>query len=270
MRILSAFWKVCLVSLVMVGSGYAEDPSEVWITGEIFTSAETNGQLLFLADKPIKDNPARNVVLLGTTRPCANTFMPLYGRAVETHMKVRLFGVLQKITLPPNAPPTAPNVQFIAWKFHAASDPDELPTSEKMLVDSNTCVESYMILMNRPSDVNTKISDYSFLIEGRWQNMDANPTRLIYFNKDGNWSLHYSDGKTPDQKGTWQVNGTTLVRTYPTGFKRDSDILILNDSEMMLSNIVESPVGSIVQLAHYTRPLIPSKIPPIKPLNTTK
>ena len=29
MKIQSAFWKVCLVSIVMVGSGYAEDPKEL-------------------------------------------------------------------------------------------------------------------------------------------------------------------------------------------------------------------------------------------------
>jgi len=250
----------------MVGSGYAEDPSEVWITGEIFTSNETNGRLLFVTDKPIKDNPARNVVLLGTTPSCTNIFFPMYGSAAEKHTKVRLFGVLQRITPPPNASPTEPNVQFIAWKFHSPSDPDELPTSERLLVDSHTRVESYMDSINRSFEPTTKIKDYSTLIEGNWQNMDSNPSRLVTFNKDGTWSLHYSDGNTPDQKGTWQINGKTLVRNYSTGFKRDSDILILNKSEMMLGNIVESAAGSIVHLDHYIRPLTRSQIPPITPL----
>jgi hypothetical protein len=236
---------------------FADEPG-VWITGEIFTSAPTNGQFLFLADKPIKDNPGLNVVLLGTTRAAMNLFLPAYAKAADKHTIVRLFGVLQKITPPSNAPPNAPNVQFIAWKFHLPSDPDELPPSDRIPIDSNNHVEGYTISTNRPSNSVSKTTDYSSLIVGSWQNLDTNPPRLINFNKDGTWSLHYSDGKSPDQNGTWQINGTTLVRNYSTGFKRNSEIQTISDSEMILSDVVEGPAGSFVHFDHYKRLPTPS------------
>jgi hypothetical protein len=143
-------WSLFLFMLMLLSGNrcFAEESEGVWITGQVFTSDATNSQLLFRADKPIKDNPAGNVVLLGTTRACANVFIPAYVRAAENHVTLRLFGTLQLIAPPPNSPTNAPNVQFITWKLHSPCDPDKLPESEKILINSNSSVKGDWIVTN--------------------------------------------------------------------------------------------------------------------------
>ena len=49
-----------------------------------------NGVLLFRADKPVQGNTGDNVVLLGTAKELTKTMLPMYLRAAEKHVRLRL------------------------------------------------------------------------------------------------------------------------------------------------------------------------------------
>ena len=105
--------------------------NEIWITGDLYIQNEV---LFFRADKPIKGNSSGNITLLGTTKQNAQSVLPILMKAAEKKMKLRLFGVLQpaKGSFPGYTGPKLPNVQFIVWKFHMPSDPDELPPDQRI------------------------------------------------------------------------------------------------------------------------------------------
>lgn len=116
-------------------SGSSDDmPPPVWITGEVFTKDDV---LLFRLDKPVKGNPLKDVVFLGATTQCADTFLPMYMKAAEKHMTLRLYGWLlpcnEKI---PGKNIPLPNVQFITWKIHLPGDPDVLPAKDRIMIPS--------------------------------------------------------------------------------------------------------------------------------------
>ena len=109
---------------------------ETWITGQVLNE---KGTLLFRADKPVRGNTAGKVVLLGASKATVKVLLPVYAQAAEKHVRLRLYGVL----LPAPGPPAKgmPGVEFITWKVHVPSDPDELPTDQKIILHEGDEVE---------------------------------------------------------------------------------------------------------------------------------
>ena len=108
-------------------------PYEHWITGDIFV--EQNG-LFFRTDRPVRNNPAKNVVVLAVTADGAKVLLPMYVRAAERHVRVRLFGALIAYSGPAGSPAhPRPNVEFLTWKAHAPSDPDVLAPGQRIAID---------------------------------------------------------------------------------------------------------------------------------------
>ncbi len=102
--------------------------------------------LLFRADKAVQNNSTGNVVALGASKDTANVFLPRYMRAAEKHMKLRLYGILVPIKdAKPAKSPASPSVQFITWKMHLPSEPDELPAGDKINITPNQSVPGYTI-----------------------------------------------------------------------------------------------------------------------------
>lgn len=115
---------------------------EVWITGDPIMQ---NGMLMFRADKSVKNNTTGNLVLLGATKQTINFLGPAYMKAAEKHMKVRLYGVL--VPVPDAKGPKSPSVQFITWKLHLPSDPDDLPPQDKIMIGPKDKVPGYKVEM---------------------------------------------------------------------------------------------------------------------------
>ena len=123
---------VSIVALTQRGHGSEPAEKGLWITGDPFVESDV---LFFRTDKPVKNNPAGNVVLLGAPKANTNMFQILL-RAAELHLKVRLFGELYAFSGKiPGKHDTVPNVQFITWKIHMPDDPDELPKEKKIIVN---------------------------------------------------------------------------------------------------------------------------------------
>lgn len=122
-----------VISFLLLGFAAAafadEDLSryEVWITGEPIMRGQA---LMFKCDKPVQGNTTGDLVLLGATKETINVLGPAYMKAAEKHMKLRLYGVLVPVEHAKD--PKAPSVQFITWKLHLPSDPDELPDGQKI------------------------------------------------------------------------------------------------------------------------------------------
>src|ERR1043166_2802770 len=101
-----------------LGILHAEDfgKDAVWITGDVINQKDV---LLFRTDRPVQGNVTGDLVMLGATRDAANTLLPMYMRASEKKMKLRLYGVLLPVSAkPPGHTEKLPSVQFITWKIH--------------------------------------------------------------------------------------------------------------------------------------------------------
>ena len=116
-----------------------------WITGDMLL---WNGILVFRADKPVEGNRTKEVVFVGPTRDGVNTTGPLLMRAAERKLKVRLYGVLQKISTSfPGHHKKLPSVQFIVWKQHMPTDSDDLPPGEKIIYGPNDKIPGYKVAL---------------------------------------------------------------------------------------------------------------------------
>jgi hypothetical protein len=114
---------------------------EVWITGDVVFGK--NQELLFRADKPVQGNNTGNLVLLGSSRQTMNVLLPMYMKAAEKHMKLRLYGLL--VPDPSVKDPKMPSVQFITWKAHMPSDPDDLQIQDKILFGPADKIPGYKV-----------------------------------------------------------------------------------------------------------------------------
>ena len=114
---------------------------EVWITGDVLIGKKE--QLLFRADKSVQGNNTGNLILLGATRQTMNVLLPMYMKAAEKHMKLRLYGLL--VPDPSVKDPKSPNVQFITWKVHLPNEPDELSANQKITIGPNDKVRGYKV-----------------------------------------------------------------------------------------------------------------------------
>ena len=123
----------------------ADDLSKdaLWITGDVFMK---EGLLFFRADKPVQGNTTGDIVLIGPTKDGANVMAPLLMRAAERHVKCRFYGVLMPTTTSlPGQHGKLPSVQFIVWKLHAPTDPDELPAGQAIHPDPSATVPGYTV-----------------------------------------------------------------------------------------------------------------------------
>jgi hypothetical protein len=139
-----------LLLATKVHSFAAEDITKYaqWITGDIFIK---NGILLFRADKTVQGNRTGDVVLVGPTKDGVNTTGPMLMRAAERHVKLRLYGVLQAASPTfPGHHEKLPSVQFIVWKLHFPTDPDDLPPGEKIIFGPNDKVKGYKVELKKP------------------------------------------------------------------------------------------------------------------------
>jgi hypothetical protein len=115
----------------------------VWITGDVYLEGKV---VLFRADKAVQGNSTGNVVLLGATKQTINVLGPLYVKAAQQHMKLRLYGVLVPTSDATSAKAsTTPSVQFITWKLHLPSDPDALPDDAKITIKPGDSLEGFTV-----------------------------------------------------------------------------------------------------------------------------
>lgn len=123
---------IAIVALTQRGQGSESVETGLWITGDPFIE---DGVLFFRTDKPVQNNRAGNVVLLGAPKTNLNMFQILM-RAAEKRLKVRLFGELSTFAgKVPGKHNPVPDVQFITWKIHMPDDPDELQQGKKIIVN---------------------------------------------------------------------------------------------------------------------------------------
>ena len=117
---------------------------EHWVTGDVLLE---NGNLLFRADKPVKNNSRGNIVALAAVENGAKVLMPLYQRAAERHMRLRLYG--EFIQTPKNVHGrNLPTMAFLTWKVHSPSDPDELPTRDKLIIGPDDTIQHNELLLH--------------------------------------------------------------------------------------------------------------------------
>ena len=125
---------------------------ETWITGEVFSKANT---LLFRAERPIAGNTTQNVVLLGVKLGLEKSFLPMYAKAAEKRLTLRLYGVLVPnealVATSSEVKGRMPSVTFITWKCHLPNDPDELPESERVEFTPNDRFSGYQFRLERDS-----------------------------------------------------------------------------------------------------------------------
>jgi hypothetical protein len=120
---------------------------EVWITGDVFIQ---NGQLMFRTERPVQGNTTGNVVLLGSTKNEANFLLPAYSKAADKHMKLRLYGLL--VSNPNAKDPKLPSVNFITWKAHLPTDPDNLSDNREIIIGPGDKVRGYKVEVQPEND----------------------------------------------------------------------------------------------------------------------
>jgi hypothetical protein len=118
----------------------------VWVTGDVINDPKEG--LMFRTDKPVEGNTKGTLVYLGLTEDLATTFAPMCYRAAERHMQLRLHGAF----LPHSGPkdPNHPNVNFVIWKIHMPTDPDDLPPDQKIIMGPDKAIPGYTIIPKKP------------------------------------------------------------------------------------------------------------------------
>ena len=118
----------------------------VWVTGDVINDPKEG--LMFHTDKPVEGNTTGTLVYLAVTEDLAKTFAPMCYRAAERHMQLRLHGAF----LPRSDPkdPNHPSVNFLIWKIHMPSDPDELPPDQKTYVGADDAIPGYTVVPKKP------------------------------------------------------------------------------------------------------------------------
>ena len=130
-------------ALAATSFGGAVSDQPLWITGEVFAK---DGLVFFRADEPIKNNSTANVVFVGPTKDGAELMGSILMRAAERHVKARFYGVLMPVSIaPPGHHERLPSLQFIVWKMHAPTDPDELPPGEGIHPDPHQPLPGYRV-----------------------------------------------------------------------------------------------------------------------------
>ena len=118
----------------------------MWVTGDVIYDKKEG--LMFRADKPVQGNTTGALVFLAVNEDLAKVLAPMYYRAAEKHMKLRLYGAFFPHSGPKN--PNQPSVNFLTWKAHLPSDPDELPPDQKVIFDRDQQIPGYKIIPRKP------------------------------------------------------------------------------------------------------------------------
>jgi hypothetical protein len=137
---------IVLVALASTCAGSDLEKYAVWVTGDVISDPKEG--LMFRADKPVKTNTTGNLVCLAVTEDTAKVLAPMCYQAAEKHMKLRLYGAL-----PPSSRPKDqdhPSVNFLIWKLHLPSDPNELPPDQKVIFGRDQAVPGYTIVPRKP------------------------------------------------------------------------------------------------------------------------
>jgi hypothetical protein len=118
----------------------------LWVTGDVINDPKEG--LMFRAAKPVPGNTTGNLVYLAVREDQGKVLAPIYIRAAERHLKLRLYGEF----LPHSGPKTAkhPSVNFFTWKVHLATDPDELSPDQKVIFGPNQEIPGYKIIPRKP------------------------------------------------------------------------------------------------------------------------
>jgi hypothetical protein len=118
----------------------------VWVTGDVIND-EKEG-LMFRADKPVQGDTTGNLVYLAVTEDTAKVLAPMYHKAAEKHLKLRLYGAF----LPSSRArdPNHPSINLLTWKVHLPSDPDDLPGDQKIIFGPDQAVPGYTIIPRKP------------------------------------------------------------------------------------------------------------------------
>jgi hypothetical protein len=69
---------------------------------------------------------------------------------VEQHKKLRLYGLLIPVDEKTRKSKKAPSVEFITWKAHLPSDPDDLAPDQKITIGPNDRVEGDKVEPKKP------------------------------------------------------------------------------------------------------------------------
>jgi hypothetical protein len=118
----------------------------VWVTGDVINDPKEG--LMFRADKPVQGNTTGNLVYLAVPQDLSKTFAPMCYRAAEKHMKLRLYGAF----LPHSGSKDRKHssVNFLIWKMHLPTDPEELPPDQKTFVGKDDEIPGYKIVPRPP------------------------------------------------------------------------------------------------------------------------
>jgi len=155
---------ICIAALV--GTAAAEEPEKypvwgaagvvysknelmehgVWVTGDVIYDKSEG--LMFRADRGVQGNATGNLVYLAIPEDLAKSFGPICYRAAENRTKLRLCGAF--LPHSPAAGSQHPNVNFVIWKIHSPSDPDELPPDQKKIFGEHDAIPGYTIIPTKP------------------------------------------------------------------------------------------------------------------------
>jgi len=142
--------RLAIIALITVVAGMCAanelETYAVWVTGHVINDAKEG--LMFRADKAIQGNTTDNLVYLAVTEDLAKTFAPMCYQAAEKHTQLRLYGAF----LPHSGAkdPKHPSVNFLIWKIHLPSDPDELSPDQKIIVGREQKIPGYKVIPREP------------------------------------------------------------------------------------------------------------------------
>lgn len=122
------------------------DKYAVWVTGDVINDKKEG--LMLRADKPVQGNTTGNLVYLAVSENTAKVLAPMYYRAAEKHMKLRLYGAF--LPSPRAKDPKRPSVNFLTWKAHLPTDPDELSPDQKIIIGPDQQIPGYKIIPRKP------------------------------------------------------------------------------------------------------------------------
>jgi hypothetical protein len=117
-----------------------------WVTGDVIY--DKNEGLLFRTDKVVQGNTTDNLFYLAIPEDLAKSFGPMCYRAAENRLKLRLCGAFLPYSSAADA--RHPNVNFVIWKIHSPSDPDELPPDQKKIFGEHDAIPGYTIVPKKP------------------------------------------------------------------------------------------------------------------------
>jgi hypothetical protein len=131
-----------------IPAGTVSQYEEVWLTGKMIFAGR-NG-LLFLADQPVEGNRTGRFITVRIAKEARNLLLPIYMKAVERHASLRLYGHL--VPESSHKSSTSPTIQFVTWKAHLPSDPDDWPMHDTIIFGSDDTLPGYKVQTSEGSN----------------------------------------------------------------------------------------------------------------------